>query len=123
LLFLLVEGNDICSSSTTKRGQGFSLPHPCFSCFQWPFIAHLTKEKKNKGKNKMWGVAMVIRAWSSVAPLLWLWSSFEPPSNLPSLASWEVCKVRGRPEIGEFGGFTLSLLFYFSFFVIFKPKM
>jgi hypothetical protein len=27
------------------------------------------KEKKNKGK-KMWGVAMVVQAWSFVAPLL-----------------------------------------------------
>ncbi len=36
--------------------------------------------------------------------------------NLPGLASWEVCKVQGKPKIGKVEESNMDLFFYFSSF-------
>jgi hypothetical protein len=62
---------------------------------------------------------MTVKVWSFTKSLLWTLSSFEPPSNLLGVASWEVYKTQGKPKIRGFGGPFWTSFFIWTWILVF----
>jgi hypothetical protein len=58
---------------------------------------------------------VIVRMWSSTAPLLWAPSSSAPSSNLLSAAGREVCKARRRLGRMELWGLQSGAFFFHVF--------